>query len=85
MSKPETQLIHPAINDMINTNFERLISLLYRIDVHEEKLKSLLRQNESEDAGKIIASLIISRQLEKIRSRKENKAAQDDIPENDKW
>jgi hypothetical protein len=74
-----------GINDMINTNFERLISLLYRIDVNEEKLKSLLRQNESEDAGRIIATLIINRQLDKIRSRKENKTAPDDIPEDEKW
>jgi hypothetical protein len=74
-----------GINDMINTNFERLISLLYRIDVNEEKLKSLLRQNESEDAGKIIATLIINRQLDKIRSRKENKTTPDDIPEDEKW
>ena len=54
------------VNELIMTNFERLVQLLYRIDVSEEKLKKLLRQNPESDAGLIIANLIIERQKQKI-------------------
>jgi hypothetical protein len=59
------------INQLIQSDFEKLVSLLYRIDISEPKLKLLLQQNPGEDAGKIIAELIIERQLQKIKSRQE--------------
>ena len=52
---------------MILTNFESLVQLLYRIDVSEMKLKSILKEQPNEDAGKIIALLIIERQIKKIK------------------
>ena len=58
------------INQLIQNDFEKLISLLYRIDVSEPKLKQLLKQNPQEEAGKIIAALIIERQLQKIQTRR---------------
>ncbi len=54
------------VNELIMTNFERLVQLLYRIDVSEEKLKKLLRKNPESDAGIIIADLIIDRQKQKF-------------------
>jgi hypothetical protein len=54
------------INTLINTNFEKLITLLYRIDVSEEKLKIMLHDNANKNAGEIIATLIIERQQQKI-------------------
>lgn len=57
------------VNDLINNDFERLISLLYRIDVSEEKLKTILKQNVSAHSADLIARLIIERQLQKIRLR----------------
>lgn len=59
-----------AINYMITHNFEKLVQLLYRIDVNEQKLKKML-QTYNEEAGKIIARLIIERQLEKIKTRQQ--------------
>src|SRR5690349_7812692 len=58
------------INELIQTDFQKRITILYRIDVSESKLKGLLKHNPEEDAGKIIASLVIKRQLQKIESRK---------------
>jgi putative ubiquitin-RnfH superfamily antitoxin RatB of RatAB toxin-antitoxin module len=54
------------INHLIETNFEALITLLYKIDVNEQKLKIVLRNNPGQDAGNIIADLIIERQQQKI-------------------
>jgi hypothetical protein len=61
------------INHLLQTNFEQLVNLLYRIDVSEKKLKQLLKDFPKEDAGNIIASLIVERQLEKIKSRNQYK------------
>lgn len=58
------------INQLIASDFSLLISLLYRIDVSEPKLRKLLKDSATADAGKIIASLMIERQLAKIHSRK---------------
>jgi hypothetical protein len=51
------------------------------MDISEQKLKLLLKENEQEDAGHIIASLMIERQLQKIKTRQEsagNDVAYDD-------
>lgn len=72
------------INNLINTNFERLVSLLYRIDVSEVKLKSLLHDNPASNAGDIIAALIIERQLQKIKFRQQS-GRNNNISEEEKW
>ena len=61
------------INNLILNDFDKLISVLYRIDVSETKLKLMLAENKEEDAAKMIALLIIERQLQKIKSRKQFK------------
>lgn len=73
------------INHLIQNNFEQLVSLLYRIDVSESKIKSLLQNNAGENAGGIIASLIIERQLQKIKSREQFKSEQKNFDEEEKW
>ena len=73
-----------CIHPLISHNFNKLISLLYRMDINEAKLRQLLHDNPAEDAGMIIADLIIERQAEKIKSQKENKS-NNIIPEDDKW
>lgn len=49
------------INDCINHDFNKLVQLLYRIDVSENKLKTILHSNPTEDAAKLIAAVIIER------------------------
>jgi hypothetical protein len=73
------------INHLINTDFEKLVYYLYRIDVDEQKIKQLMQQQGGENAAEIIAKLIIDRQLEKIESRRKFKQQDDTINEEDKW
>lgn len=73
------------INDLIKTDFEKLITYLYRIDVSEQKLKQLLQQNQQEDAGNLIATLIIERQQQKIRSRAMFSRQDSEVDEDEKW
>lgn len=72
------------INHLIQSDFQKLVSILYRIDVSETKLKQLLKENSSIDAGLIIADLIIERLLQKIKSRQEHKR-DDNISDDEKW
>jgi hypothetical protein len=77
-------LLTEKINSLITTDFDRLISILYRIDVSEAKLKYWLKENPAEDAARIIASLIIERQIQKMESRRQFKKT-DLADEEEKW
>lgn len=57
------------ISHLIDNNFSLLISVLYRLDISEEKLKLLLTKSQGISSGDIIAKLIVERQLQKIRSK----------------
>src|SRR6185436_12330904 len=65
------QLLAEKINELVNTEFQKLISILYRMDISEPKLKQVLKDNPGTNAGIIIAELMIERQAEKIKSRQQ--------------
>jgi hypothetical protein len=73
------------INYLIVNDFNKLIYILYRADINEAKLNKLLTENKKEDAGKIIAALFIQRQVEKIKSRAENRMNTTDFEEEERW
>ncbi len=73
------------INQLIQHDFEKLVSILYRIDVNESKLKNMLLENSGEVAGKIIADLIIERQLQKIKSRQHFSKRDKNIDDVESW
>ena len=73
------------INSLLTQDFDKLISILYRMDVSEIKLRQLLNDNPAEDAAKLIAELMIERQAEKIRSRQQFSKRDNDIDEKEKW
>jgi len=76
--------IRELVNDLVETDFNQLIQLLYRVDVNENKLKKLLSDNPHTDAAVLITDLLIERQLEKMRLRASSKN-QDDIADEEKW
>ncbi|MEZ5007289.1 MAG: hypothetical protein R2753_03940 [Chitinophagales bacterium] len=62
---------------LLDHDFERLLSVLYRIDVSEIRVRKLIEQNEGEDAAGIMADLILERQAQKIESRKKYSTPKD--------
>lgn len=54
---------------MIENRFEKLMSILYRIDVDEEAAKDALAEKQTSDAAKRIASLLLEREREKVATR----------------
>ncbi|MBS1622361.1 MAG: hypothetical protein JST10_04185 [Bacteroidetes bacterium] len=73
------------INELILTDFSKLVQILYRLDIPENKLKQLLADNAGKDAGKIIAEMIIERQIQKINSRQQFHQRDKNISEDEKW
>lgn len=73
------------MNALIKNDFNFLIQILYRIDVNEARLKQVLKEHPTEDAGKIIAALLIERQLQKIETRKQFNQQEDDFSGEEKW
>ena len=76
-------ILAAEINHLIDHDFEKLVRILYRVDISEKRLKQNL-QEQKENAGIMIAGMMIERQLQKIGSRERFKR-NDDIPENEKW
>ena len=72
------------INHLLLHDFNKLVQILYRVDVDEKKLKELLQQGKDTDAAVIIADLLIQRQEEKVKTKEAFKS-DDNIPDEDKW
>lgn len=72
------------VNGLIEQDFSRLVQLLYRLDVSEAKLKSVLLEHPTGDAGNMIAKLILERLAQSKRS-KELFRMNEEIPEDEKW
>ena len=69
------------LNHLVLNDFVKLIQILYRVDVDEAKLKHILKENKEQEAGALMARLVIDRQIEKIAVRetfKENREEWED-------
>ena len=59
------------IEELAERDMEKLLFILYRIDVNEKKLYTVMQQTSSELFSSTIADLIIERQLQKIKTRQQ--------------
>ncbi|MBN9292922.1 MAG: hypothetical protein J0G96_02965 [Flavobacteriia bacterium] len=60
------------LDEMITVDFNRVLTILYRIDVSEVKVKKALNENpDNKSVGAILAQLIVDRQKEKIKFRQQ--------------
>ncbi len=79
------EILAAHINELIDHDFNKLVNVLYRIDVNESKLRQMLNEN-AHDTGRVIAGLIIERQLQKIAARESFRTNNDSsIDEDEKW
>ena len=72
------------INHLVLNDFNKLVQILYSVDVSEQKLKTLLQEKPQTDAAELIADLLIERQQQKIATKKSSKP-NNDIAEDEKW
>ena len=76
------QQLAAYLNQLILSDFQKLVYLLYRIDVDEMKLKKMLRDNPEEDAGILMADMVIERERKKAETRmkfKRNADSEEDL------
>lgn len=66
-------LIERLVQELIDTDFERFLRLLYRIDLDENKVKEMIAASDPEKATRGIAEMILEREKEKAASRAEHK------------
>lgn len=78
------QALSQEVNTLIQHDFNRLVGILYRMDVSEQKLKQMLKEHAGTDAGLIIARMMIERQRQKIKTRAEFRSQANDSGE-EKW
>ena len=57
------------IEELIARDTEKLMWVLYRIDVSEKKVHEALMANSSLHYADVLADLIIERQIEKVKTR----------------
>jgi hypothetical protein len=60
----------PYIEKLLNQDFERLLQLCYKIDLGEEKLKSILHEEEADQIVDRLSLAIVERQLLKVYFRR---------------
>ncbi len=58
--------IYPHIDQMISTEYEKLLNIMYRIDLDENKITTYLKQNPMADTSEVITDLILKRELQKV-------------------
>ena len=61
------KLLTQVIQHLLDSDFERLMNGLYRIDVDENKVKLAMT---TDDVAENIARLIIQRELQKVETRR---------------
>lgn len=77
-------LLAEKLENLISTDFQQFVLLLYKVDVSEKKIRDILGADISPAVNRKIAALLIARQQEKIISRKTYKQPPADDGE-EKW
>jgi hypothetical protein len=57
------------LNFFLDHDFEKLLWILYRVDVSEQKAKAALAEKSDHPPAEVLADLIIQRQLQKAETR----------------
>jgi len=65
------RVLSGRILDLLEQNVERLLSILYRVDLNQKKLDEIFLKGSKEEIADKIADAVIERQLQKIETRKQ--------------
>jgi len=72
--KPELKELHQyltkAIMDLLDKDFNRLINILYRIDISERRVAKALHTDDPGQVAPELASLVIERELQKVETQR---------------
>ena len=71
-------LIEQLVEELINHDFEKLLLILYRLDVNEAKVKKAIDDSGPQLASRRIAELILAREKAKIHTREKYNTGETD-------
>lgn len=63
-------LLLPIIQQMLNRDFEKLLQVCYRVDLGENKLKSILHESDPEMMAFDLTKALVERQMLKIEIKR---------------
>ena len=67
-------ILTQRIRELLDKNVEKLIHILYRIDVNQKKTDSIFNNPFKDEIAEQLASAVIERQLQKIETRNKFKS-----------
>ena len=59
-----------AINILLQTDFQKLLNAMYRLDIDEKLFRDTLSDVHSPSIAGRLADLVINREMEKVKTRK---------------
>jgi (2Fe-2S) ferredoxin len=72
------RVLAEKIKEMMDSNFEKLQNILYRIDLDQQRVHELYLQSQNGNFPYMLAKLIVERQLAKVKTRHYYKIHKDD-------
>ena len=79
----EKRALAAYLNNLLLNDFPALVQTLYRVDVSEEKVKAVLKENPEAAAGDLLAELLVQRQKEKAAAKQgfksKNKPSEEEV------
>lgn len=80
LSRDELQnRLQVFVADLLENNFEKLCNMIYRHDVSENKFNEALQGGTINDQADRIATLVLDREMEKVKTRQAYKSEQKKI------
>ena len=62
-------ILSQRISELLDKNIEKLVYILYRIDVNQRKTDEIFNNPSKEEIASLIADAVIERQLQKVHTR----------------
>ena len=62
-----------VIDHLLQTDFEKLLNIMYRLDIDESKFKAVISGTYGNDVSGKLAEFVIERELKKMETRKRYK------------
>jgi hypothetical protein len=63
-------LLTPLVKTMLDRDFEKLLQICYRVDLGEEKLKTILHKSDPETLASDLSGALVARQILKAEIRR---------------
>ena len=77
--------IELRVQHLIDTDFQCLLQILYRLDVNEKELKINIEKTAPDKVPRLIAEMILKREKQKIKTKEQYRQFQSDNDDEERW